>query len=293
MIQAFIDDLWLEQGLSKNTLSAYRQDVSALEKWALTHSKNLMSLAREDLQHYLQFLHEKKHLHPRSVRRFLSSTRRFYAWAQREEHLNTDPTLNIDLPKVGRPLPKTISEAEVEALLEAPNCKDPMGLRDRAMLELIYACGLRVTELISLPLMGLNLKQGVVRVMGKGSKERLVPMGDVASDYIQQYVEDGAREALLKGKMCDAVFVSNRGTAMTRQTFWYRIKAYALQANINGSLSPHTMRHAFATHLLNHGADLRVVQLLLGHSDISTTPIYTHLAKARLQAIYQEHHPRA
>jgi integrase/recombinase XerD len=293
MIQAFIDDLWLEQGLSKNTLSAYRQDVSALEKWALTHSKNLMSLAREDLQHYLQFLHEKKHLHPRSVRRFLSSTRRFYAWAQREEHLNTDPTLNIDLPKVGRPLPKTISEAEVEALLEAPNCKDPMGLRDRAMLELIYACGLRVTELISLPLMGLNLKQGVVRVMGKGSKERLVPMGDVASDYIQQYVEDGAREALLKGKMCDAVFVSNRGTAMTRQTFWYRIKAYALQANINGSLSPHTMRHAFATHLLNHGADLRVVQLLLGHSDISTTTIYTHLAKARLQAIYQEHHPRA
>ena len=217
--------------------------------------------------------------------------RGFYRFLLREGLIEQDPTLQVELPQLGRPLPKSLSEADVEALLAAPDIGEPIGLRDRAMLEVLYACGLRVTELISLTLEQVNLRQGVLRVFGKGSKERLVPLGEEAMVWVARYVRD-SRPLLLDGKPSDVLFPSLRGEQMTRQTFWYRIKHQARVAGISKSLSPHTLRHAFATHLLNHGANLRVVQMLLGHSDLSTTQIYTHVARARLQALHEAHHPR-
>lgn len=228
---------------------------------------------------------------PRSTARFLSGARGFYRYLLREKLISVDPTLQIDMPQLGKPLPKSLSEADVEALLAAPDLSEPIGERDRAMLEVLYACGLRVTELISLTLEQVNLRQGVLRVMGKGSKERLVPMGEEAIVWVERYMR-GARDELLGGKPSDVLFPSTRGDQMTRQTFWHRIKHQATVAGIGKSLSPHTLRHAFATHLLNHGADLRVVQMLLGHSDLSTTQIYTHVARARLQEMHAKHHPR-
>ncbi|MGH8435498.1 MAG: site-specific tyrosine recombinase XerD, partial [Pseudomonas sp.] len=227
----------------------------------------------------------------RSTARFLSGLRGFYRFLLRENLIATDPTLRVEMPQLGRPLPKSLSEADVEALLAAPDWGEPIGLRDRAMLEVLYACGLRVTELISLTLEQVNLRQGVLRVFGKGSKERLVPLGEEAIVWIERYVRE-ARPFLLDGKPSDVLFPSQRGEQMTRQAFWYRIKHQAKVAGISKSLSPHTLRHAFATHLLNHGADLRVVQMLLGHSDLSTTQIYTHIARARLQELHAQHHPR-
>jgi integrase/recombinase XerD len=221
----------------------------------------------------------------------MSCARGFYRFLLREGRITVDPTLDVDSPKLGRPLPKSLSEREVEKLLEAPDLEDPLEYRDRTMLELLYACGLRVSELIGLQMVQVSLNQGVVRVFGKGSKERLVPMGEEALDWLQRYLA-GPRMELLKGIPCDAVFPSRRGSQMTRQAFWYRIKIYARRAEINKALSPHTLRHAFATHLLNHGADLRVVQMLLGHSDLTTTQIYTHVAKQRMQELHAQHHPR-
>jgi integrase/recombinase XerD len=228
---------------------------------------------------------------PRSTARFLSGVRGFYRYLLREKLILIDPTLQVDMPQLGRPLPKSLSEADVEALLAAPDLSEAIGQRDRAMLEVLYACGLRVTELISLTLEQVNLRQGVLRVMGKGSKERLVPMGEEAIVWIERYMRD-ARSEMLNGRPSDVLFPSLRGEQMTRQTFWHRIKHHAMVAGISKSLSPHTLRHAFATHLLNHGADLRVVQMLLGHSDLSTTQIYTHVARARLQEMHAKHHPR-
>ena len=228
---------------------------------------------------------------PRSTARFLSGARGFYRYLLREKLIGVDPTLQVEMPQLGRPLPKSLSEADVEALLAAPDMSEAIGQRDRAMLEVLYACGLRVTELISLTLEQVNVRQGVLRVMGKGSKERLVPMGEEAIVQVERYMRD-ARHELLGGRPSDILFPSLRGEQMTRQTFWHRIKHQAKVAGIDKSLSPHTLRHAFATHLLNHGADLRVVQMLLGHSDLSTTQIYTHVARARLQDLHARHHPR-
>jgi integrase/recombinase XerD len=231
-------------------------------------------------------------MHARSTARFLSCARRFYRWLLQSEKITTDPTLNIESPKLGRSLPKTLSEQDVEALLNAPDISTAIGIRDRAMLEVLYASGLRITELVTLDLNSVNIRQGVIRVMGKGSKERLVPIGEDALDWVTKYLEQ-ARAELLGGKVASVLFVSQHAKGMTRQTFWHRLKVYAGLAHISSTLSPHILRHAFATHLLNHGADLRVVQMLLGHSDVSTTTIYTHVAKARLQALYKQHHPRA
>jgi integrase/recombinase XerD len=291
VIDAFTDSVWLEQGLSRNTLSAYRADLRDFAKFLQLRNIGLEQVQETDISAYLAYRYEKG-MHARSTARFLSCARRFYRWLLQSEKIKLDPTLNIESPKLGRPLPKILSEQDVEALLNAPDISSPLGIRDRAMLEVLYASGLRITELVSLDLNSINIRQGVIRVMGKGSKERLVPIGEEALDWVNQYLE-AARAALLNGKVCSILFVSQQAKQMTRQTFWHRIKHYAELAHIQSSLSPHTLRHAFATHLLNHGADLRVVQMLLGHSDVSTTTIYTHVAKARLQALYKEHHPRA
>lgn len=291
LVQSFLDALWLERGVSPNTLAAYRSDLSKFEAWLCAQGCDLLALNRELLLAYLAHRHAT-HAHPRSTARFLSCVRRFYQWLLREELKVDDPTLNVAMPKIGKPLPKALSEADVEALLSAPDLGTPLGLRDRAMLEVLYASGLRISELVNLGLSAVNLRQGVVRVMGKGNKERLVPLGEEATRWISDYIAQ-ARPGLLHGRTSDTLFISQQGQAMTRQTFWHRIKQHAGVAGIKRSLSPHTLRHAFATHLLNHGADLRVVQLLLGHSNISTTTIYTHVAKARLQALYAQHHPRA
>lgn len=289
----FLQTLLLEKGLSPNTLNAYRTDLAQFANWtkAKLGITDLLTLQREHLQRYLEYRFSQ-HFHPRSTARFLSCIRHFYRLALREGYISLDPTLNIDSPKIGQPLPKSLSENSVEQLLNAPDITTPLGLRDRAMLELLYASGLRVSELIHITLPELNLRQGVVRVLGKGSKERLVPMGEEAASWLLQYLEE-ARPALLHGQMSDYLFISNQGQLMTRQTFWHRIKHYAQLAGITTHLSPHTLRHAFATHLLNHGADLRVVQMLLGHSNVSTTTIYTHIAKERMKNLHHEHHPRA
>lgn len=284
--------MWLEHGLSKNTLSAYQQDLQHLTTW-LTNTKQglLLQLTRYQLIDYLAYRHQTG-LHARSTARALSCLRRFYRWLLQEQLIATDPTLDIDNPKTPRSIPKLLTEQDVETLLNMPDLSTMLGLRDRAMLELLYACGLRISELVQLEMTAINLSQDIIRVTGKGDKERLVPMGEEASSWLKRYIE-GSRHDLLKGTQSQVVFLSQQGRMMTRQTFWHRIKRYALEANIRANLSPHTLRHAFATHLLNHGADLRVVQLLLGHSDISTTTIYTHIAQARLQSIYRKHHPRA
>ncbi|KPX95367.1 site-specific tyrosine recombinase XerD [Pseudomonas meliae] len=290
LIDRFLDALWLEKGLSDNTRDSYRSDLALFNGWLQERNVDLPSAGREVILDHLAWRVENAYK-PRSTARFLSGARGFYRYLLREKLITLDPTLQIDMPQLGKPLPKSLSEADVEALLAAPDLSEPIGERDRAMLEVLYACGLRVTELISLTLEQVNLRQGVLRVMGKGSKERLVPMGEEAIVWVERYLR-GARDELLGGKPSDVLFPSTRGDQMTRQTFWHRIKHQATVAGIGKSLSPHTLRHAFATHLLNHGADLRVVQMLLGHSDLSTTQIYTHVARARLQEMHAKHHPR-
>ncbi|MBI6766383.1 site-specific tyrosine recombinase XerD [Pseudomonas syringae] len=290
LIDRFLDALWLEKGLSDNTRDSYRSDLALFNGWLQERNVDLISAGREVILDHLAWRVENAYK-PRSTARFLSGARGFYRYLLREKLISVDPTLQIDMPQLGKPLPKSLSEADVEALLAAPDLSEPIGERDRAMLEVLYACGLRVTELISLTLEQVNLRQGVLRVMGKGSKERLVPMGEESIVWVERYLR-AARDELLGGKPSDVLFPSTRGDQMTRQTFWHRIKHQATAAGIGKSLSPHTLRHAFATHLLNHGADLRVVQMLLGHSDLSTTQIYTHVARARLQELHARHHPR-
>ena len=289
LIDAYLDSIWIEKGLSRNTLESYGRDLEALSCWLQARNRILLEANRADL---LAFLAHRMTLglNARSTARALSSARSFYRFLLRENKISIDPTLQIDNPKVGRKLPDVLSEQEVDRLLEAPDIDTPLGLRDRTMLEFLYAAGLRVSELVNLRM--TDLRQGVLRVIGKGSKERLVPIGEEALLWLDRFINE-SRPSLLKGNgAADVVFPSNRGDFMTRQAFWYRIKAYARVAAIRTSLSPHTLRHAFATHLLNHGADLRVVQLLLGHSDLTTTQIYTHVAKHRLKSLHVEHHPR-
>ncbi|MBM3105374.1 site-specific tyrosine recombinase XerD [Pseudomonas sp. P66] len=290
LIDQFLDALWLEKGLSDNTRDAYRSDLALFNGWLQEQGVALPAAGRELILDHLAWRLDQSYK-PRSTARFLSGVRGFYRYLLREKLIEIDPTLQVDMPQLGRPLPKSLSEDDVEALLQAPDLSEPIGQRDRAMLEVLYACGLRVTELVSLTLDQVNLRQGVLRVMGKGSKERLVPMGEEAVVWIERYMRDGRNE-MLGGRPSDVLFPSLRGEQMTRQTFWHRIKHQAQVAGISKSLSPHTLRHAFATHLLNHGADLRVVQMLLGHSDLSTTQIYTHVARARLQELHARHHPR-
>ncbi|MDX1297656.1 MAG: site-specific tyrosine recombinase XerD [Pseudomonas sp.] len=290
LIDRFVEALWLEKGLSAHTRAAYRSDLALFHGWLQVRNVQLADAGRELILDHLAWRLNEGYK-ARSTARLLSGLRGFYRFLLREQLIDRDPTLQIDLPQLGRPLPKSLSEADVEALLAAPELDDPIGLRDRAMLEVLYACGLRVSELIGLTLEQVNLRQGVLRVFGKGSKERLVPLGEEAIAWIERYSKE-ARPFLLDGKPSDVLFPSLRGEQMTRQTFWHRIKHQAGVAGIAKSLSPHTLRHAFATHLLNHGADLRVVQMLLGHSDLSTTQIYTHVARARLQELHAQHHPR-
>ena len=289
LIDNFIDELWLEKGLSKNTLTAYRNDIQAFSNWYKGNS--LLEVERVDLLDYLAD-RLKQGFSGRSTARSLSSLRAFYSHLTVRHNLKEDPTSRVESPKLGRSLPKTLSEEEVERLIQAPDVDDDIGLRDRAMLELIYACGLRVSELISLDILNINLRQGVIRVIGKGEKERLVPMGEEALHWIERYINKSRPNFIKADNKITEVFLSKRGKAMTRQTFWYRLKEYAQLASINKELSPHTLRHAFATHLINHGADLRTVQLLLGHSSLSTTQIYTEVARHRMKELHNEHHPR-
>jgi len=287
-LETFLDSLYLEQGVSENTLSAYRSD---LDKFCLfLKGQNLMTVTGLDVEGYLAHRVDLG-LKPRSTARSISALKRFYQYFVREKLISDTPMLNISQPKAGQSLPKTLSEAEVEALLNAPNTEEAMGLRDKAMLELLYATGLRVSELVGLRMEQINLRQAVVFVKGKGNKERLVPLGEEAMYWLEQFLK-GGRAQMIK-HATDFVFPSKRGVGMTRQTFWHRIKHYAILAAVESPLSPHTMRHAFATHLLNHGADLRVVQMMLGHSDLSTTQIYTHVANERLKSVHAQHHPRA
>ena len=281
----------MERGLSRATLTGYRRDLTGLAAWL---RRDLTTARESDLQAFLA-ARLKARCSPRTVARFLSAARGFYRRAVETGEMAEDPTANLSLPLLGRPLPGGLSEHEVERLLSAPCSDDPLGnpggFRDRVMLETLYATGLRVSELVSLTLAAVNLRAGAVRVVGKGGKERLVPLGEVALQWIERYVR-GARPHILKGRASEALFPSNRGKAMTRQTFWHAIKRYAAQAGIERDISPHTVRHAFATHLVNHGADLRTVQLMLGHADLSTTQIYTHVARDRLKRLHAEHHPR-
>jgi len=288
IIEAYIDAAWMERGLSENTLAAYRTDLKRFAVWLDARGARLLDAKRADV---LEFLASMVAAPPRTIARRLSSLRRFYVYQCRERVVAEDPCARVDAPKLGRPLPETLTEAEVESLLGAPDTAGVFGLRDRSMLEVLYATGLRVSELISLTTTQVNRQQGVVRVSGKGNKERLVPLGEEALAWLERYV-GGARAEILGPRQSDALFPSRAGRAMSRQAFWQNIKRYARKAGIGKKLSPHTLRHAFATHLLNHGADLRVVQMLLGHSDISTTQIYTHVARERLKDLHQRHHPR-
>lgn len=289
-LQPFLDSLWLEAGLSQNTVEAYRRDLLAFSAWLAKRDVDLAAATQHDIQRYQsQRMREGRKV--RSEARLLSTLRRFYRYLLREDIRDSDPTAQLESPRLGKPLPDSLTEQDVEDLLAQPDINDVLGLRDRTMLELLYASGLRVSELVSLKQEQINMRQGLVRCIGKGNKERLVPLGEVALDWLQQFFYE-SRPGLLNGKVTDDVFPTRRGKAMTRQAFWYIIKRYAKQAQIQKTLSPHTLRHAFATHLLNHGADLRVVQLLLGHSDLSTTQIYTHVAKARLKQLHGQHHPR-
>ena len=287
----FLDVLWMQRGLSDNTRMAYRSDLEHFAHWLLPQGQSLQQVRRDTLLEYLDW-RVKADYKARSSARFLSGARGLYQYLLDEGLMIENPTLLVDLPQVNRLLPDTLSEMDVEALLAAPNIDQVLGLRDRCMLEVLYACGLGVTELVSLTLDQLDMRQGVVQIMGKGSKERLVPLGETALDWLMLYINKGRRE-LLNNALSNVLFPSQRGQQMTRQTFWHRIKLHARVAGIRKPLSPHTLRHAFATHLLNHGADLSVVQMLLGHTDLSTTQIYTHVAHARLQILYSEHHPRA
>jgi integrase/recombinase XerD len=288
LVEAFLDALWMERGLSANTLAAYRSDLLALAGWLAGRGRGLAEARRDEL---LAYLGSRPAARPRSTARRLSALRRFYRHLVRVGRVAEDPTERIEAPRLGRPLPGALTESEVEALLAAPDAETPRGLRDRAMLELIYATGLRVSELVRLRLVQVNPRQGVVRVTGKGSKERLVPFGEEAADWLARYLGE-ARPALLGPRKSEDLFVTSRGEAMTRQGFWKLVCRYGAAADIRKHLSPHTLRHSFATHLLNHGADLRVVQLLLGHRDVSTTQIYTHVARERLRQLHARHHPR-
>ncbi len=288
VIEAYLDAVWMERGLAENTLTAYRGDLKRFADWLARRGLGLLRARRADV---LEFLADQAGAPPRTIARRLSALRRFYLHQCRERRVEQDPCARVDAPKLGRPLPDALTEAQVETLIAAPDTSTPFGLRDRAMLELLYATGLRVSELVTLTVAQLNRRQGVIRVSGKGNKERLVPVGDEALEWLSVYLRDG-RGLILGARQSEALFPSRAGRAMTRQAFWQIIKRHASSAGIRKPLSPHTLRHAFATHLLNHGADLRVVQMLLGHSDISTTQIYTHVARERLKDLHQRHHPR-
>lgn len=289
LLDEFNDRLWLEEGLARNTLESYRRDLSQFADWVEKRGQDLLGIARGDLEQYLA--HKSPASKPRSMSRLIASLRRFYRHQLREGAIKQDPTLQLDSPKLPRSLPKSLTEEDVETLLNQPDVAQMLGLRDRAMLETLYATGLRVSELVNLKVSEVSLNEGVVRATGKGSKTRLVPLGEEALDWITRYIKE-ARPQILNGQLADSLFVTQRGEAMTRQMFWYLIKRHARQAGITKHISPHVLRHAFATHLLNHGADLRVVQMLLGHADISTTQIYTHVARERLKSLHAKHHPR-
>ncbi len=292
-IDTFIDAIWLEEGLSKNTLAAYRRDLTLYGTWLAEQARDLDQTVEVNLQAYFAHCHARTKAS--SANRRLTVLKRYFRWALREGRIAADPTLKLQSAKQALRVPKTLTEAQVEALLAAPDTSNALGLRDRTMLELMYASGLRVSELVDLQVFNVSLNDNVLRVLGKGSKERLVPFGEVAAQWLRQYL-GAPRQELLAGKQTQDLFVTVRGpsagSAMSRVMFWYVVKKYALAAGIRSPLSPHTLRHAFATHLLNHGADLRAVQLLLGHVDISTTTIYTHVARERLAQLHAQHHPR-
>jgi len=288
-IDSFIDALWLEEGLSKNTLAAYRRDLSLYAAWLHGQGRAIDSTGESDLNGYFAARHSQSKA--TTANRRLTVFKRYFRWALRERLITADPTLRLQSARQPLRVPKTLTEAQVEALLEAPDVDEPLGLRDRTMLELIYASGLRVSELVTLKTFNVSMSEGVLRVLGKGSKERLVPFGQVARDWITRYLAE-ARGVILNGQQTEDLFVTARGQGMTRAMFWVLVKKHARAAGILAPLSPHTLRHAFATHLLNHGADLRAVQMLLGHADISTTTIYTHVARERLKQLHAQHHPR-
>lgn len=290
VIDKFLDAIWMERGLSTNTLGAYRADLAALQRWLAQRDTSLIYASRADLLAFIAS-RAKQGSKPRSTARQLSSFRRFYRFLLREGAIQEDPTVKIDMPKIGRSLPRSLTESEVDALLGAPETSDPLGHRDRAMLEVLYATGLRVSELINLRQSEVNLNQGVLRIRGKGDRERLIPFGEESQRWIREFIS-GPRLEILLERQSEYLFPTRRGDRMTRQAFWHIIKRYAKKADIDAKLSPHTLRHAFATHLLNHGADLRVVQMLLGHSDLSTTQIYTHVARERMKELHAQHHPR-
>jgi len=286
----FLDAVWMERGLSVNTLAAYRADLVALSRWLAGFDIAMEATTRADLLGFIAWRVERG-ARPRSTARQLSSFRRFFRHLLREGVIRDDPTAQIAMPKIGRSLPKSLTEEEVESLLNAPLVSDPLGSRDRTMLEVLYATGLRVSELVSLKYSQLNMNQGVVRIVGKGDRERMIPLGEEAVRWLKEFL-GSARNEILLDRTTEYLFPTRRGDRMTRQAFWHIIKRYARKSSIDKELSPHTLRHAFATHLLNHGADLRVVQMLLGHSDLSTTQIYTHVARERLKVLHQKHHPR-
>jgi integrase/recombinase XerD len=288
LIDQFLDAIWVEQGLSKHTLSAYHSDLKIFAKWL--EEKPILDVETKDLSAFLASRY-KAGIGNRSSARILSSLRRFYGYFIRENRISIDPTTLIESPHIGRSLPVSLSEYDVELLLNAPEVTNPLGFRDKTMLEMLYATGLRVSELVGLKFDQISFRQGVVRIIGKGNKERLVPVGEEAMSWLDAYMNQ-ARKTTLGERQSDYLFVTNRADGMTRQAFWHIIKRHAKKAGIIKELSPHTLRHAFATHLLNHGADLRVVQLLLGHSDLSTTQIYTHIARERLKELHSTFHPR-
>ena len=292
LLDEFCDHLWLEDGLSRNTLESYRRDLSKFAAWLeKARDAAILQTTHADIQGFLAHLVSTNKAKATSTSRAISSLKRLFRYLLRQNKISTDPTLQIATPKLPRSLPKSLTEQDVELLLNAPDVTTPLGMRDRTMFEVLYATGLRVSELVTLTVAQASLDMGVVRVMGKGSKERLVPLGEEALDWLRRYLQE-ARVELLAAKLSDALFVTARGAGMTRQMFWYLIKKHAKHGGLNKPMSPHTLRHAFATHLLNHGADLRVVQLLLGHADISTTQIYTHVARERLKQLHAMHHPR-
>ena len=292
LLDEFCDNLWLEDGLSRNTLDSYRRDLAKFAAWLeKQRDASVLQTTHADIQGYLAQLVTTQKAKPSSTARNISSMKRLFRYLLRQGKITIDPTLQIDTPKLPRNLPKSLTEQDVEQLLGAPDDQTQLGLRDRTMFEVLYATGLRVSELVTLRIAQVSMDMGVVRVMGKGSKERLVPLGEEALDWLRRYLADG-RPVLLGRQVSGALFVTARGEGMTRQMFWYLIKKHAKTGGLNKPLSPHTLRHAFATHLLNHGADLRVVQLLLGHADISTTQIYTHVARERLKQLHAMHHPR-
>lgn len=292
ILDEFSDTLWLEDGLSRNTLESYQRDLNKFADWLeSSRGATLLQTTPADIQDYLANLFLVQKAKSSSAGRNLSSLKRLFRYLLRQGKIATDPSLQIDSPKLPRSLPKTLTEQDVELLLAAPDVNEPLGLRDRTMFEVLYATGLRVSELVELKISQVGLDMGVVRVFGKGSKERLVPLGEEALDWLARYVAE-SRAVLLAGRVSDDLFVTARGEGMTRQMFWYLIKKHARLSGVNKPLSPHTLRHAFATHLLNHGADLRVVQMLLGHADIATTQIYTHVARERLKLLHAAHHPR-